>query len=150
MSATIEKLNVEPDFTVTYRITRADGSFHRHSLMPGSDLSNHPAEVVALCESAWTDDVLAQFNHHQMKTPVPQTVTMAQARIALQSAGKLASIQAGLEALPEPQRSVALTAWEYAPTVSRSGSLVNTLSGQFGMSEEELDALFVAAGAIEL
>lgn len=82
--------------------------------------------------------------------PVPQSVTMAQARIVLQMTGQLVAIQAGLEALEEPQRSVALTAWEYAPTVSRNGSLVQTLSAQFGMSEEDLDALFIAAGNIEL
>lgn len=82
--------------------------------------------------------------------PVPQSVTMAQARIALQMTGKLAMVQAGLEALKEPERTKAMTAWEYAPTVSRTGALVQTLSGQFGMSEADLDDLFILAGDINL
>lgn len=82
--------------------------------------------------------------------PVPQMVTMAQARLALQQAGLFATIDAGLYALPEPQRTTALTAWEYAPNVSRNGTLVNTLAGQFGLTEAQLDGLFTAAAAIEL
>jgi hypothetical protein len=82
--------------------------------------------------------------------PVPQTVSMAQARLALIGAGLFATIDAGLKALPEPQRTTALTAWEYAPTVSRNGALVTTLAGQFGLTEAQLDALFTAAAAIEL
>jgi hypothetical protein len=81
---------------------------------------------------------------------VPQTVSMAQARLALIGAGLFPAIDAGLKALPEPQRTTALTAWEYAPTVSRNGSLVTTLAGQFGLTEKQLDDLFTAAAAIEL
>jgi hypothetical protein len=81
---------------------------------------------------------------------VPQTVSMAQARLALIGANLFSAIDAGLKALPEPQRTTALTAWEYAPTVSRNGALVTTLAGQFGLTEAQLDALFTAAAAIEL
>jgi hypothetical protein len=81
---------------------------------------------------------------------IPQTVSMAQARLALIGAGLFSAIDAGLKALPEPQRTTALTAWEYAPTVSRNGALVTTLAGQFGLTEAQLDALFTAAAAIEL
>lgn len=92
-------------------------------------------------------DVLAYRNP---PPPVPQTVSMAQARLALIGAGLFSTIDAGLKALPEPQRTTALTAWEYAPTVSRNGTLVTTLAGQFGLTEAQLNALFTAAAAIEL
>jgi hypothetical protein len=85
-----------------------------------------------------------------VEVQVPQTVSMAQARLALIGAGLFTAIDAGLKALPEPQRTTALTAWEYAPTVSRNGALVTTLAGQFGLTEAQLDALFTAAAAIEL
>jgi hypothetical protein len=81
---------------------------------------------------------------------IPQTVSMAQARLALIGAGLFTVIDAGLRALPEPQRTTALTAWEYAPTVSRNGALVTTLAGRFRLSEKQLDDLFFAAAAIEL
>jgi hypothetical protein len=85
-----------------------------------------------------------------VEVQVPQQVSMAQARLALIGAGLFSAIDAGLKALPEPQRTTALTAWEYAPTVSRNGSLVTTLAGQFGLTEKQLDDLFFAAAAIEL
>lgn len=81
---------------------------------------------------------------------VPRSVSMAQARLALIGAGLLDEIEAGFQALPEPQKTTVLTAWEYSPTVSRNGALVTTLAGPFGLSEEDLDDLFIAAAAIEL
>jgi hypothetical protein len=80
----------------------------------------------------------------------PQTVSMAQARLALIGAGLFSAIDAGLKSLPEPQRTTALTAWEYAPNVSRNGTLVTTLASQFGLTKKQLDNLFFAAAAIEL
>jgi len=36
-------------------------SFHRNSLVPGQDLTNIPANVVAICNVAWTDEVIAAY-----------------------------------------------------------------------------------------
>jgi len=88
-------------------------------------------------------------------TPVvaqPQvlSVTMAQARVALRHAGLLDQIDAGLKSLPDGTREDALLAWEYAPTVSRTGALVNSLASLFGLTNEQLDALFAKAATIEL
>jgi hypothetical protein len=97
---------------------------------------------------------LAEGNEPEPADPVPvvvpQVVSMAQARLALIGAGLFSTVDAGLKALPEPQRTTALTAWEYAPTVSRNGTLVTALAGQFRLTEAQLDALFTAAAAIEL
>jgi hypothetical protein len=98
----------------------------------------------------WLEDNDADVSAFINPSVVPQTVSMAQARLALIGAGLFSTIDAGLKALPEPQRTTALTAWEYAPTVSRNGALVTTLAGQFGLTEAQLDALFTAAAAIEL
>lgn len=82
---------------------------------------------------------------------VPSTVTMAQARIALQQAGMLQLVADGLSGLPDgPEKDAALTAWEYSPNVSRTGALVLTLGAQLGFTGQQLDDLFHAAGAINL
>lgn len=81
---------------------------------------------------------------------VPARVSMAQARIALRHAGLLDRIEAGISSLPDVQREDVLTAWEYASEVSRDGALVSALAGLFGLDAATLDALFVAAAAIEL
>jgi hypothetical protein len=36
-------------------------SFHRWMLNPGDDVSAQPANVVAICNAAWTDEVIAAY-----------------------------------------------------------------------------------------
>ena len=39
--------------------------YHRTSLTPGQDLSGQPANVVAICNVAWTPDVIAAYQAAQ-------------------------------------------------------------------------------------
>ena len=65
----IDQITVVADGTVFYReATRIlkDGeqiaqTFHRSSLTPGQDLTGQPANVVAICNAAWTDEVIAAY-----------------------------------------------------------------------------------------
>lgn len=36
-------------------------TYHRSSLTPGQDLTGQPANVVAICNVAWTDEVIAAY-----------------------------------------------------------------------------------------
>jgi len=36
-------------------------TYHRTSLTPGQDLTGQPANVVAICNTAWTPEVIAAF-----------------------------------------------------------------------------------------
>ena len=36
-------------------------TFHRTSLTPGQDLTGQPANVVAICNSTWTSEVVAAY-----------------------------------------------------------------------------------------
>jgi DNA-binding transcriptional LysR family regulator len=36
-------------------------TYHRSSLTPGQDLTGIPANVVAICNVAWTDEVIAAY-----------------------------------------------------------------------------------------
>jgi len=66
---TIDQITVTEDGTILYReATRImeDGneinkSYHRNSLSPGRDLTGIPANVVAICNVAWTADVIAAY-----------------------------------------------------------------------------------------
>jgi hypothetical protein len=65
----IDQITVTENGTVLYReVTRIlkDGeviaqTFHRSSLPPGDDLSNVPANVAAIANVAWTQDVVAAY-----------------------------------------------------------------------------------------
>lgn len=41
--------------------------YHRSSLTPGQDLTGIPANVVAICNAAWTPEVIAAYQAQQAK-----------------------------------------------------------------------------------
>lgn len=79
---------------------------------------------------------------------VPQIVTMRQARLALLGAGKLAAVNAAINALPSPTKEAAMIEWEYSQEVQRHNGFVSLLAPVLGMTEADLDALFVAGAAL--
>ena len=79
---------------------------------------------------------------------VPEAVTMRQARLALLAAGLLPSVDAAIAALPEPQKSAAKIEWEYSQEVQRHNGFVGVLAPVLGLTADQIDALFIAAGAL--
>jgi len=68
-STAVDQVTVTENGIVLYReATRVveDGNeiaktYHRTSLTPGQDLTGHPANVVAICNTAWTPEVIAAY-----------------------------------------------------------------------------------------
>jgi hypothetical protein len=44
-------------------------TYHRSSLTPGQDISGAPANVQAICNVAWTPEVVAAFQAAQLANP---------------------------------------------------------------------------------
>lgn len=82
------------------------------------------------------------------RVPVPPSVTMRQARLALLGAGLLASVDAAIDSLPSPQKEAARIEWEYATEVQRSSGLVPMMVVALGLDDAALDALFIEAAAL--
>ena len=81
--------------------------------------------------------------------PVPTSLTMKQARLALLDAGLLDSVDPAIAAIPDlTQRKAAQISWEFANTVDRADPIVAMLAAGFGLDESALDALFVAGAAL--
>lgn len=65
----IDQITVTENGTVLYREAARilkDGeqiaqTFHRTSLTPGQDLTGQPANVVAICNVAWTAEVVSAY-----------------------------------------------------------------------------------------
>jgi hypothetical protein len=76
--------------------------------------------------------------------PIPQTVTMRQARLALHAAGLLSAVQTAINAGSD---DVKIT-WEYSSEVQRNNGLVPTMAASLGMTEAQIDNLFIAAAAL--
>ena len=79
---------------------------------------------------------------------VPAEVTMRQARLALLAAGKLAAVNAAINALPDPPKTAALIEWEYSNAVRRDSQFVALLGPALGLDAAGLDALFIAASKL--
>lgn len=70
------------------------------------------------------------------------SISMRQCRRVLFNSGLLDSVEPTINALPEPDRSVALIEWNSAGTVERLSPMVSMLGASLGMSEAQLDDLF--------
>ena len=69
----VDQITVTENGIVLYReVTRffEDGveitkKYHRTSLTPAQDLTGQPAEVIAICNAAWTPEVIAAYEAQQ-------------------------------------------------------------------------------------
>ena len=72
-TTTVDQITVNENGSVLYReATRImeDGNeisktYHRSSLIPAQDLTGVPANVVAICNAAWTAEVIAAYQAAQ-------------------------------------------------------------------------------------
>lgn len=76
----VDQITVTENGIVLYReATRImeDGqqlsqTYHRTSLTPGQDLAGQPANVVAICNVAWTPEVVAAYQAQMAKNALPE------------------------------------------------------------------------------
>jgi hypothetical protein len=81
--------------------------------------------------------------------PVPDSITMRQCRLQLLTIGMLDSVDAAINAIPvEGQRRAASIEWEYAHQVWRSSAWVTNLGAALGLTEAQLDDLFIQAATL--
>jgi len=84
----------------------------------------------------------------EMRARVPQSVTMRQARLALLAAGLLPAVNAAIASMPEPDKTQAQITWEFASSVDRGFGMVPQLASAMGMTETQIDDLFIAAAQL--
>ena len=78
--AVIDQITVTENGTILYReATRImeDGkqlsqTYHRSSLTPAQDLTGVPANVVAICNTAWTAEVVSAYQAEQARIAAEQ------------------------------------------------------------------------------
>lgn len=78
---------------------------------------------------------------------VPASVTPRQIRLALVQSGiSLASIDAIIAAMPEPDQTLTRVNWEYAIEISRTDPLIDGVGALMGLTPSQIDDLFILAG----
>ena len=80
--------------------------------------------------------------------PVPEVVTMRQARLALLGAGMLTQVNTAVANMPGAAGDAARIEWEFSSTVERNRPLVQSLTGELGLTESQLDDLFRLAATL--
>jgi hypothetical protein len=74
----VDQITVTENGIVLYREATSvveDGNtiaktYHRTSLTPGQDLTDQPEKVVAICNTAWTPEVITAYQEQQATQPL--------------------------------------------------------------------------------
>ncbi len=103
-----------------------------------------PDDLVPMTEA----EVEAHLNPPPSPPSVPASITMRQARLCLHKHGMLAGVQPAIDTLPEPDRTAAQIEWDYSSTVERHRGFVLTIAQSLGITDEQLDALFIEAATL--
>ena len=82
------------------------------------------------------------------KPAVPTVVTMRQARLALLQAGVLPLVESAIASMESPAKEAAKIEWEYSQEVQRNKPFVQLLGASLGLTEEQLDNLFLLASTL--
>lgn len=77
--------------------------------------------------------------------PLPEEVPMYKVRKQLIVAGRKADVEAALQSLPEPAKSLALEDWEYAPFLVVASPLALGIKAALGMSDTDYATFVLAA-----
>ena len=93
----------------------------------------------------WVDGAWAVAD---IVVPVPDRVPMWALREAVMQAGQKAAIEAAMNALPEPDRSIAWNRWEYKDVILRQSAIILSLQSALGWTSEYVDDLYKSAEAI--
>ncbi|WP_025915520.1 hypothetical protein [Herminiimonas sp. CN] len=97
---------------------------------------------------AVTDWTTEQIEQDRLMS-VPQSVAMWQAREVLIDAGLLAPINAMFASIPDPvTREKAQAKFEYSGTVKRDDPLILMAASALGLTDLQIDNLFIAAYAL--
>lgn len=90
------------------------------------------------------DEVVRMF--HAVQTPVPQSITRAQARAVLILDGLIGSVQSAIDAIVDPvQRELVQNDWDHRLHFERDNQTLIALAAALGLDDEALDSLFVRA-----
>lgn len=95
------------------------------------------------------EEIHSHLNPPIPPAPIPQVVTMRQARLALLAAGLLDDVETALSSLEGAEGQAARIEWDYSSEVHRNKPFVSMLGVQLGLTEEQIDDLFVAASQID-
>jgi hypothetical protein len=91
---------------------------------------------------AVVDNQVIEYN------PVPESITMRQARLQLLKVGLLDSVVTTIQNMDGDEGRAAFIEWEYSNTVLRNGSLTNQLATLLNLDSTQVDQMFKDAALL--
>lgn len=132
-------------------ITKYDGIPYRWVKFPVPEDALEEGKFWKLNGDSWVQD-----DPRVEPVKVPTSVTPRQARLALALTPSsdenfphaLAYIEYAFTQLEEPSKTLAKISWEYAVTIERSDPLIGQIKTVIGLTDEDLDDLFIQASTL--
>jgi len=114
---------------------------------------NEELEITVYTKEVLTqeeEDSLANLiNNYDRTTSISESVTPRQLRTALVLSGvSEAAVDSIIDSMPEPNKSVAKIAWQFASVYERNNALVNQLGLALGLSETQIDDIWILAASL--
>jgi hypothetical protein len=116
-------------------------------------LDDHAARVLQLLGNDPAATLQALIDGTNLPAPpprVPREIANWRAKAVLTSMGMLPQVEAMLAALPEPQKTNVSTAWAGDARFARRGATVLSIAAALGLSDAQLDSMFIQAEALEI
>jgi len=117
----------------------------------GDTMDEHAARVLQLLGSDPATVLQLLIDGQPIPDPpqrVPREIANWRGKVVLAMAGHLPAAEAFIDALPDPQRTVARAAWDGDAKFSRNSQTVLALGQALNLSAAGLDSLFIAADSI--
>jgi hypothetical protein len=83
-------------------------------------------------------------------TATPETIANWRAKAVLALAGFIPAVEAALDGMAEPARTVARYAWDGGADFARTGPTVLALAAALGLTDAQLDAMFSQAASLQV
>ena len=119
----------------------------------GDTMDDHANRVLQLLGSDPATTLQALIDGTDLPpTPprVPREIPNWRCKAVLTQMGLIDQVTAIMDALPEPDRTIAQLAWNGDGKVARRGKTVLGLAQVLGLSDAQVDAMFIAAEGIEV
>lgn len=127
---------------MNYQLTKTTDVFRSDGWVIPAD----PANTFYQEYLAWLSEGNTPEPYVAPPPPIPSTVTRFQARVALVQAGHFDTIDTYIATLPKTD--VKRLAWEDAAEWERASPTLNFLANMLGLTDTDVDALFILASSI--